>query len=159
MGCDIKKTESDYYVILFFSVITLVFNIYLLFLKCVHLYPDKLILILSLITTIVLVIFIPVKVIQSKDDNLQPYVNDILDISHWGYVVVVPLGILLSRSVPLIIFFLNVSWFAILGRAIYEYCPLSSIAGKSTQFNLEDSFVNLFFVMCVLIGVIRIIIN
>ena len=81
MGCDIKKTESDYYVILFFSVITLVFNIYLLFLKCIRLYPDKLILILSLIITIVLVIFIPVKVLQSKDDNLQPYVNDILDIS------------------------------------------------------------------------------
>jgi len=159
MVCDIKKTESDYYVVLFMSVLSLVFNIYLLFLKCIPIYPDKLILLLSLIIISIFVIFIPVKVIQNKDDNLQEYVNDILDISHWGYVIAVPLGILLTKSTPLVIFFLNVSWFAILGRAIYDYCPLSSIAGKSTQFNLENSLVNLFFIVCVLIGVIRIIIN
>ena len=161
MGCDdIKKTESDNYVILFFSVLTLVFNIYLLLLKCTPVYPDKLILGLCLIITALLVIFIPVKVVQKKDgDETEMYVKDILDISHWGYIVVVPLAILLSKSIPMIILFLNVSWFALIGRAIYKFCPLTSIAEKSTQVNVNSSLVNLFFILCVLIAMIRIIIN
>ena len=159
MGYDIKKTESDYYVILFFSVITLIFNIYIAFLKCIPIYPDKLILLLCILVTSILVIFIPVKVIQSKHDTVEDYVNNILDISHWGYVIVVPLGILLSKSFPLLLIFINVSWFALIGRAIYDYCPLTKIAGKSTQFNIGETLVNLFFVICVLIGIFRIIIN
>ena len=31
------------------------------------------------------------------------YKTDILDISHWGYIVVVPLAILLSKSIPIFI--------------------------------------------------------
>ena len=76
MGYDIKKTESDYYVILFFSVITLIFNIYIAFLKCIPIYPDKLILLLCILVTSILVIFIPVKVIQSKHDTVEDYVDE-----------------------------------------------------------------------------------
>ena len=158
MGCTEKK--SDHYVILFFSLLTLIFNTLLLYLHCIPKFPDKVILVLSILVTSILVIFIPIKINEmQKNEEIPLYLKDILDISHWGYVIVVPLGILVARSVPVILLMLCVSWFAIIGRAIFGECPLTSIAEKSTQFNTEDGLVNLFFTICVVIASIRLIIN
>ena len=146
MGC--VKKKSDHYVILFFSLLTLIFNLLLLYMKCIPKIPDKIILSLSLLITGILVIFIPIKINQMEEP--PSYLKDILDISHWGYVIIIPLGILLARSVPLILLMLSVSWFAIIGRAIFGECPLTSIAAKSTQPNTEDSLVNLLSLVLIL---------
>ena len=154
-----KKKQSDHFVILFFSVLTLIFNIYLLYLKCVPKVPDKIILILTLLITLTLIIFIPIKIVKYKDKETDPLIKDILDIVHWGYLIVIPVGILLARSVPLIVLMICVSWFALIGRAIYDECPLTSIAEKSIQLDTKKEIVNLFFTTCVIIGCIRLLIN
>ena len=154
-----KKKQSDHFVILFFSVLTLIFNVYLLYLKCIPKVPDKIILILILLITLSLIICILIKVIKYKDKETAPFIKDILDLVHWGYLIVIPVGILLARSVPLIVLMICVSWFALIGRAIYDECPLTAIAEKSTQLDTKEEIVNLFFTICVVIGCIRLLIN
>ena len=154
-----KKKQSDHFVILFFSVLTLIFNLYLLYLKCIPLMPDKIILSLMLIITLILVIIIPFKIIKYNNQETAKYIKDILDLTHWGYLIVIPLGILLARSSPLLILLICVSWFALIGRAIYQACPLTSIAEKTTMMNTREDLVNLFFILCVIIGLIRLLIN
>jgi hypothetical protein len=154
-----KKTQSNHFVILFFSVLTLIFNVYLLYLKCIPKIPDKIILILMLLITLSLITCILLKVVKYKDKETDPLVKDILDIVHWGYLIVIPVGILLARSVPLIVLMICVSWFALIGRAIYDECPLTAIAEKSTLINTREEIVNLFFTTCVVIGCIRLLIN
>ena len=154
-----SKKRSDHFVILFFSILTLIFNIYLLCLKCIPKVPDKMILILTLLITLSLIICILIKVTKNKNKDTEPFIKDILDLVHWGYLIVIPMGILLARSVPLIVLMICVSWFALIGRAIYEECPLSSIAEKSTMVQTREELVNLFFTTCVIIGSIRLLIN
>jgi len=153
-----EKKRSDHFVILFFSILTLIFNVYLICLKCIPKVPDKILLSLTLIITLMFVILIPIKVVNI-DKKTKKYVKDLLDIAHWGYLIVIPLSLLLARSVPLIILMICVSWFALIGRAIYDECPLTSIAEKSTMLDTDERLVNLFFVICTIIGSVRLLIN
>ena len=154
-----KKKQSDHFVILFFSILTLIFNIYLLYLKCIPKYPDKIILILTLLMTLVLVICIPFKVLKYKDKEVDPLMKEILNLVHWGYFILIPIGILLAKSVPLIVLMICVTWFALIGRAIYHECPLTAISERSSIIDVKVEIINLFYATCVIIGSIRLLIN
>jgi len=154
-----EKIKSDHILILYFSLLTLFFNLYLLYLPCIPKVPDKLILIVTLLITSSLIILIPVKLLKYPDQDTPGLIKDILDISHWGYLLIIPIGILLARSLSVIVLMICISWFALISRTIYSTCPLSQIAEKKTTLRTSEGMVNLYFMICCLIGCVRIFIN
>lgn len=156
----IAKTESDHILILCFSVVLFCFNLYLLYLPCIPIIPDKLILIVTLLISISLIILIPIKLMKYRNQDTPAYAKTILDkFTHWVYLIIIPVGILLARSLSLITFMICTSWFALIGRAIYNVCPLSVIAEKKIEIGIRDDLVNVYFLTCCLVGCIRLFIN
>ena len=154
-----EKIISDHILILYFSILTFLFNLYLLYLPCIPIYPDKLILIATLLISLSLVILIPFKIERFKTETTPYLLKNILGISHWGYLLIIPIGILLARSMPVIILITCIAWFALISRAIYYKCPLSSIAEKDIELDTGEDIVNLYFCICACIGCIRLFIN
>ena len=154
-----EKLISDHILILYFSLLTFFFNLYLLYLPCIPKFPDKIILIITLLITLSLIILIPSKLVKYQDKKTPHLVKDILDVSHWGYLLIIPIGILIARSLSVIILMICISWFALISRTIYNTCPLSSIAEKTTMITTSEGLVNLYFVICCIVGSIRIFIN
>lgn len=154
-----EKILSDHIIILYFSVLSFFFNLYLLYTPCTPFKPDKLILIATLLISTSLIILIPLKIVKYKNKETPNLVKDILDISHWGYLLIIPIGLLLARTMSLITLLICISWFALISRTIYQKCPLSQIAEKSTTIPTSESIVNLYFLICTCIGCIRLFIN
>lgn len=154
-----EEIISDHILIFYFSLITFFFNLYLLYLPCIPRVPDKLILIITLLVTQSLLILIPLKIIKYGDKDTPFFIKDILDISHWGYLLIIPIGILLAKSMPVIVLMICISWFALIARAIYLKCPLTKIAEKTTMVPTSDGIVNLYFCICSIVGCIRLFIN
>ena len=153
------KIISDHILILYFSILTFFFNLYLLYLPCIPIYPDKLILIATLLISLSLLILIPFKIERYKKIKTPHLVRDILNISHWGYLLIIPIGILLARAMPTVVLITCIAWFALISRAIYYKCPLSSIAEKDVEIDTTEDIVNVYFVICACIGCIRLFIN
>jgi hypothetical protein len=154
-----EKIISDHILIFYFSILTFFFNLYLLYLPCIPRVPDKLILIITLFVTQSLLILIPLKIIKYKNKEIPFLIKDILDISHWGYLLIIPVGIFLAKSMPAIVLMISISWFALIARAIYSECPLTKIAEKTTMIPTSDGIVNLYFCICSAVGCIRLFIN
>lgn len=154
-----EKILSDHIIILYFSVLSFFFNLYLLYTPCTPFKPDKLILIATLLISTSLIILIPLKIVKYKNKETPILVKDILDISHWGYLLIIPIGLLLAKTMSLITLLICISWFALISRTIYQKCPLSQIAEKNTIIPTSESIVNLYFLICTCIGCIRLFIN
>ena len=154
-----EQIISDHILIFYFSILTFFFNLYLLYLPCIPRFPDKLILIITLLVTQSLLILIPLKIFKYENEDTPFLIKDILDISHWGYLLIRPIGILLAKSMPVIVLMICISWFALIARAIYTQCPLTTIAEKMTITSVSDGLANLYFCICAAIGCIRLFIN
>ena len=154
-----EKIRSDHILILYFSLLTFFFSLYLLYLPCTPKLPDKLILIITLIISLSLIILIPIKLIKYSDTDTPILIQDILDMSHWGYLIIIPTGILLARSLSIVMLMIYVSLFALISRTIYNTCPLTKIAEKTTLISASDVIVNIYFILCCGIGSIRLFIN
>ena len=152
---------SDHYTILYFALLTFFFNIYLLYLPCIPIFPDKIILIVTLFVTLSLIILIPIKLVKYKNKNkkIPKSVKTILDASHWLYLLIIPIGILSAKSLSLIALMVCISWFALIGRVIYGTCPFSSVAETQLNINTTEGLVNLYFIICCIVGSVRLLIN